>query len=375
MNVTVIGLGSVALADALALARRHRVTVTGPDPDRLAAVAAGRYPLDDPDLAGYLARHAPRLAVAADLGQALAGAGAVLIATPLPLGPDGAGPDTAELDAAVAAAVAGAPGALVVIRSAVPVGHTDRLRARHPGARIVVAPECADPAAPLGGVLHPDLILIGDRGADGAQAAALLADAALRPGPTIRYLEPAEAEAARHLSLLMQAARLAFFGELDSYALAEGLDAAAIIEGVCLDPRVGRHQANPCFGPGGPLLALAEAALADLAGDLALHVLPAIAPARERRLDFLADRIRAAEPARVLMVHDHRPGAARRPITLLADRLRRAGLVVCDLAAAAAGGAGAGDLVLARARADAATAAGWPVFSRDLAAGGACGLL
>lgn len=299
MKITVMGLGSVALADALALARLHTVVVTGQPKARLQAIAAGRYPLVDPALQGYLATQTLDLHTQADAAMALRGAEVVLIAQPLTINPESGRADTAELDAAVAMAVRHAPDAIVAIRSAVPVGHTETCRRAHPGATLVAAPEFSDPDRPLGDILAPALILVGDRGAAGARLASVLASAAMTQGFAIRQTGATEAEAARHLSLVLQAARTAYFSELDSYALAMDLQARSIIDGVCLDPRVGTHQANPSFGPGGPLLTLAEAAVAELADEMALHLLPCTPRAREVRLDFLGQQNTAGSPRNV----------------------------------------------------------------------------
>lgn len=372
MKIAVMGLGAVALADALGLARGHEVTITGQPGPRFDAVASGRYPIDDPALAGYLSAHRLTLRAEADPARALTGAEVVLVGVPLAIDPVQGRADTAELDADIALAVRHAPGAIIAVRSAVPVGHTARLRAAHPGADILVAPEFSEPETPLSDILAPSLILVGDRGESGARLASVLASAALAPGFAIRQTGAPEAEAARHLSLILQAARITYFNELDSYALAKDLDARSIIEGVCLDPRVGTHQANPCFGPGGPLLALAEAAVADLAGDLPLHLLPNTARARDVRLDFLQDRINATKPRRVYFAPDGAAASPRSTLALLRQRLAAAGLDIRDTPAERGSTGGPedegpadGDLVIARTMTPRLSALRGPVFSRD----------
>lgn len=155
MKINGLELGSVALADALALARVHRVVLTGQAGTRLDAIARGQYPLVDPALDGYLQAHRLSLPVEPEAGRALHGADFVLVADPLPIGADTGKPMTAELDAAIATAVQQAPGAVIMVRSAVPVGHTDARRRAYPQARIVVAPEFSEPETPLSSLLAP----------------------------------------------------------------------------------------------------------------------------------------------------------------------------------------------------------------------------
>lgn len=248
MKIAIIGLGGVALADALALARTHEVVMTGPVPDRVEAINTGAFDLCDPALAPYLARYPLRLSASLHTDAALDGADAVIVAPPLSFDPETGAAQLAELDSRIEMAARRRPGALIVVRSAVPVGYCAARRAETGSPRIVYAPEFAREGHRLSAVLHPQFLIVGDRGAAGKKALALLAEAALSDAIPTRAIGPAEAELTRHLSTLFQAARLAYFNELDSYALHHGLDARQIIDGVSLDPRIGPHANNPCFG-------------------------------------------------------------------------------------------------------------------------------
>ena len=204
MKIAMIGLGAVAMADALALGRVHDVVLTGPLPDRVDAIARGDYGLDDPGLDDYLRAHAPRVEATLDTRAALAGAQLVLVSAPLSHDPETGALRIVELESRIELAARELPLAPIVIRSAVPIGFTDGLRQRLGGAKLVYAPEFARAGRPLGDRLHAGFVLVGDRGHLGAQVADVLADAALNGAVARCFLSPSEAEALRHLSVLVQ---------------------------------------------------------------------------------------------------------------------------------------------------------------------------
>jgi UDPglucose 6-dehydrogenase len=302
MKIAILGLGHVALSDALALGRTHDVTMTGPVPTRIEAIETGDFPLSDPQLADYVATHRPRVRATLDIGAALAGAGMILVSMPLSVDPGTGRIATAEIDSRIERALSECPGVPVVIRSAVPFGYCKGLLARHPEAPLVYAPEFLREGAPLSDLLAADFMIIGNTAPLGARVGRLLSQASMRDDVQIRQIGMREAEAVKHFSQAIVAARIGYFNELDSYALNHGLDARQIITGVCLDPRVGDHANNPCFGHGGRSAALSLGQMAELSAHEHMNILPAIMRAAEARVDFLASQIMARNPQRIVVI-------------------------------------------------------------------------
>lgn len=291
MKIAVIGLGSVALADALALGRVHEVVLTGPVPDRVDAINRGMFALDDPMKGDYLNRNPLKVTATLDTAAALEGAGIVFVSAPLSLDPETETLRTIELETRIEMAVRILPHTPVVIRSAVPVGFTEALRAKLDAPKLVYAPEFSREGAALRDVLHPNFLIVGDRGKLGAQVAQILASGAQVTGIPVRQMGATEAEVVRHLSILFHAARVSYFNELDSYALTHGLDARQIIEGVCLDPRIGQHANNPCFGYGGANLPRSSFNLARPLAAVDAAIMPNLERASAARITVLADYI------------------------------------------------------------------------------------
>ena len=302
MRIAIFGLGHVALGDALALARTHSVVMTGPVASRVAAINEAAYPIEDPGLGAYLERWSLDLRATSDAAEALHEADMVLIATPLPHCPETGGFLTGELDTAIACAVSQRPGVPVVVRSAVPVGHTRLMRDRLNAPALYYAPEFQRESHALTDSLHPAQIVVGDRGAAGRMIAETLKDAALSDVP-VRCIGEAEAEAVKHFSQAYLAARVAYFNELDSYALMHDLNARQVIDGVCLDPRIGRGANNPCFGFGGQRLPRSTEHLTDAFGETSgARVLPRLIEANAARLDVLVAKVTERGAARVGVV-------------------------------------------------------------------------
>jgi UDPglucose 6-dehydrogenase len=258
IDIAVVGLGYVGLSLAVALAapgaqagtERHRVRGLDIDADRVAMVNAGQSPIADPDLSATLAAGAGDLRATTDPAKAYAGVAVVIVATPTDYDHRSGGFDTASVEAVIAEATARAPGAPVVIKSTVPVGFTDRMRARFGRDDIVMSPEFLREGQALADTRAPSRIVVGGPAAVAEPVAALLAGAATAEVPVL-LTTPAEAEAIKLFSNTYLAMRVAFFNELDSYALGHGLETRRVIDGVCADPRIGTGYNNPSFGYGG----------------------------------------------------------------------------------------------------------------------------
>lgn len=328
MRIAVIGLGYVAVTDALALARSHDVVVTGPVPDRVEDINAGRYPLLDPTVAAYCARNTLSLRATLTTAEALEGAELVLISAPLALNAETGKTDTAELESRIEMADRLCPGVPIVIRSAVPIGFTNRMREALNSRSILYAPEFLREAQSLQDALNPKFLIVGDRGGLGAKAGAVLLSAALKTGVQMKLIGASEAESVKHFSQAYLAARVAYFNELDSYALAKGLNARQVIDGICLDPRIGTYANNPCFGYGGQRMPRSTTHLHAMFDGIPAHVLPTVTQHSEARIGLLASQI-MARAAKTIGVYS--PGGeigAQDPLSALRLRLIAGGATV-----------------------------------------------
>lgn len=232
MKIAIIGLGAVALSDALAFARDHDVVLTGPVPDRVDAINRGEFGLNDPCLRDYLACNDLRLRATLNTHDALDGADMVFVSAPLSVDPRNGRVCLAELDSRIELAVRLLPLVPVAIRSAVPPGYTEAMRDTLESQNIVYAPEFGRVAAMLTDLLNPAFILVGDRNRAGQKVAALLRSVATRPDVPCRLIGPAEAEALRHLAALFQTERTGRSDHLSTRALRRKVDPEKLLCGI-----------------------------------------------------------------------------------------------------------------------------------------------
>ena len=328
MQITVMGLGTVAQSDGLALARTHDVVLTGSVKDRVDAINSGEYPLADPSVSDYVAANDLSIHATLDTDSALKSADLILIATPLAHDARTGKVSTFELEAWVEYAHRKCPKVPIVIRSAVPIGFTRRMREILKSRYILYAPEFMREAHSLQDVLAPKFMIIGDRGELGTKVGAVLMGACTRSGIEMRLMGASEAEAVKHYSQAYLAARVAYFNELDSYALAKNLDARQVIDGVCLDPRIGAYANNPCFGLGGERVPRTMSQLENVNGAAPTHVLPNIALAQKARTALLASKVLEQDPQ---VIGVYCPGGSTRsfdPLIALQAQLESAGAKV-----------------------------------------------